>query len=63
VDVVSRWDQDIEVAGFERSLFDELEYSITARVDLFVLRAAIQPDDAPREVVVDRCLRTRWHDE
>jgi Tol biopolymer transport system component len=63
VDVVGRRDEGVEVARTERALLDELERAAPPGVDLLVLGAAVQADEPPGEVVVDRRLRRRRHDE
>src|SRR5215510_4653823 len=63
MDVVPWRDQDIEVAGLQRTLLDELESPAMLAVDLFVLSPPIEADEPPGEVVVDRGLRARRHDE
>ena len=63
VDVVVRRDQRVEVARTERPALDELERAASLRVDLLVLHAAIEADEPPGEVVVDRRLRAGRHDE
>ena len=60
VDVVARREQRVEVAGRERARARRARVAaVVARVDLLVLGAAVEPDEAPREVVVDRRLRRR----
>ena len=63
VDVVARRDQDVELARAEGTPFDEFKRALAVRVDLLVLRAAVEADEAPGEVVVDRRFRIRRHDE
>jgi hypothetical protein len=63
VDVVARRDQDVEIAGNERASPDELERPAPAHVDLLVLLPAVEADETPGEVVVDRRLRARRDDE
>jgi hypothetical protein len=63
MDVVARRDQHVEIAGIERSPLDELERPVPLGVDLLFLRSAIQADEAPGEVIVDRRLRAGGDDE
>jgi hypothetical protein len=60
VDVVGRRDERVEVAGFEPALLLERELAVE---DVLVLRAAVEADEAPREVVVDRRLGAARDDE
>ena len=63
VDVVARRDERVEVARGERTPLGELEGAVPLRVDLLVLAAAVEADEAPRQMVVDRRLRGGRHDE
>ena len=58
-----RRDEDVEVARDQGASLDELEPSVPLCVDLFVLRAAVEADEPPREVVVDGRLRAGRDDE
>src|SRR5262245_25882274 len=63
MDVVVGWEEGVEVARAQRAALDEPQLVALARVDLLVLLAAVQADEAPREVVVDRRRRAGWDDE
>src|SRR5579862_3481170 len=63
MDVVARWDQDVEVPRHERAPLDPFESVVPKREDLLVLRASIEADETPGQVVVDRGLRARRNDE
>ena len=62
MDVVAWAGQRVEVAGLERAA---LRGSARRRLgeDVLVLRAAVEPDEPPREVVVDRRLQARRDDQ
>src|SRR5581483_1904835 len=63
VDVVVRRKQRVEVARGERAALRELEGAVPPGEDLLVLRAAVEADEAPGEVVVHRRLGPRRDDE
>src|SRR5207247_6282684 len=63
MDVVARRNQRVEVARLEGASLHERELAVLERVDLLVLRPAIEADEAPREVVVHGCLRAGRDDE
>ena len=58
MDVVVWRDQDVEVSANEGAALSEFERTFSPDVDLFVLRAAVQTDEAPRKVIVHGCLCT-----
>src|ERR671937_770165 len=57
MDVIAWRNQDVEIARAERTTLHELESAIRFRVDLLVLRPAVEADEPPSQVVVDRRLR------
>src|SRR6266511_3726133 len=63
MDVVRRGEQRVEVAGHECALLGELEPTRVLRVNLLGLRAPVETDEPPREMVIHRCLRARRDDE
>src|SRR5438067_10584002 len=63
MDVVRRRNERVEVARLKRAALDEPELAAGARVDLLVLRAAVEADEPPREVVVHGCLCVGRNDE
>ena len=63
MDVVVRREECVEVARLQRAPLDEPQLLALARVDLLVLLAAVQADEAPGEVVVDRRRRAGGDDE
>ena len=62
MDVVARRQQRVEVAGPERAARDRSRPS-SRGVELLVLAAAVQADQPPREMVVDRGRRAGRDDE
>src|ERR1051326_3804600 len=63
MNVVLRRDQRVEVAGGERAPGDELERTFTSREDLLLLRAAVETDEPPRQVVVNGSLHAGRDDQ
>src|SRR5215471_15695085 len=63
MDVVVRRKEGVELACAQRPALHQPKILALARVDLLVLFAPVQADEAPGEVVVDRRRRTGGHDE
>ena len=63
MDVVAWREQPVEVARLERTAADELEHPGPGAVELLVLVASVEPDEAPGEVVVHRRRRSGRDDE
>src|ERR1041384_5918709 len=63
MDVSLRRDQDVEVARTHGSLLEKLEPIAPPGVDLLDLGAAVQADEAPGQLMGERRLGPRRHDE